>query len=332
MKRLYLTIAAMFFLTAVASAAEVEVLKPKGNLNINIGHPSTISMNEVPTQMTNERLNKQGWNVKSVEFIRTDLNSQALAQGTVQMAVSQILDPLRAIQKGGKVVFLMENNGGEFVMLAKKELKNCKAIDGKRFAIHGETSTISLAVKIWLLNECKIKPTIVIIPGGENRVVALQNNQIDATLVQMGDWLNLDAQAPGKYHVVDTGGLFNISGASLWANAAWLAKNEEVATAYVAELLKTFRMIHANPKIMEAAVLKYVPETPKTVVPPAIKAYLEIVRAWPSNGGDTTMLEDTIKFFTERGELKPGMEAKQIENPKILVNALKIVGKIPGQR
>lgn len=332
MKRLYLTIAAMFFLTAVASAAEVEVLKPKGNLNINIGHPSTISFYEVPNQMTHERLNKAGWNVKSVEFIRTDLNSQALAQGTVQMAISQILDPLRAIQKGGKVVFLMENNGGEFVMIAKKELKNCKAIDGKRFAIHGETSTISLAVKIWLLNECKIKPTIVIIPGGENRVVALQNNQIDATLVQMGDWLNLDAQAPEKYHVVETGGLFNISGASLWANAAWLAKNEEVATAYVVEMLKTFRMVHANPKSMEAAVLKYVPDTPKKVVAPAIKAYLEIVRAWPPNGGDTTMLEDTIKFFTERNELKPGMEAKQIVNPKVLESALKTIGKVPGQR
>lgn len=332
MKRLYLTIAAMFFLAAVASAAEVEVLKPKGNLTMNIGHPSTISFYEVPTQMTHERLNKAGWNVKSVEFIRTDLNSQALAQGTVQMAISQILDPLRAIQKGGKVVFLMENNGGEFVMIAKKELKDCKAIDGKRFAIHGETSTISLAVKIWLLNECKIKPTIVIIPGGENRVVALQNNQIDATLVQMGDWLNLDAQAPEKYHVVETGGLFNISGASLWANTAWLAKNEEVATAYVVEMLKTFRMVHANPKSMEAAVLKYVPDTPKKVVAPAIKAYLEIVRAWPPNGGDTTMLEDTIKFFTERNELKPGMEAKQIVNPKVLESALKTIGKVPGQR
>lgn len=332
MRSLKLAIVGVFLLTAAASAAEVEVLKPKGNLNINIGHPSTISLYDVPVPITNERLNKNGWNVKSVEFIRTDLNSQALAQGTVQMAVSQILDPLRAIEKGSKVVFLMENNGGEFVMIAKKELKDCKAIDGKRFAIHGETSTISLAVKIWLLNECKIKPTIVVIPGGENRVVALQNNQIDATLVQLGDWLNLDVQAPGRYHVVDTGGLFNISGASLWANTAWLAKNEEVATAYTAELLKTFRMIHANPKTFEAPLLKYVPDTQKKIVGAAIKSYLEIVRAWPQNGGDTTMLEDTIKFFTERGELKPGMEVKQIENPKILVNALKIIGKIPGQR
>ena len=144
MKKLSLAIVAMFFLRAVVSAAEVEVPKPKGNLNIQVGHPSTISFYDVPNEIVHERLNKQGWSIKSVEFTRTDLNSQALAQGTVQLAVSQILDPLRAIQKGGKIVFLMENNGGEFVMVAKKEIKDCKGIDGKRFAIHGDTSPVAL--------------------------------------------------------------------------------------------------------------------------------------------------------------------------------------------
>jgi ABC-type nitrate/sulfonate/bicarbonate transport system substrate-binding protein len=332
MKRLFLTIVAMFFLRAVVNAAEVEVPKPKGNLNIQVGHPSTISFYDVPNEITHERLNKQGWNLKSVEFTRTDLNSQALAQGTVQLAVSQILDPLRAIEKGGKIAFLMENNGGEFVMVAKNEIKDCKGIDGKKFAIHGDTAPVALAGKLWLTNECKIKPNVMIIPGGENRIVALQNNQIDATIVQLGDWLNLDSQKPGQFHILETGNLFNISGASIWANTGWLEKNEPVATAYIAELLKTYRMIHANPKAAEAAFLKYAPDTPKQVVGTAIRSYLDVVRAWPQNGGDATLLDDTIKFFTERNELKAGMNPKQFVNTAILQNALKIVGKVPGQR
>jgi ABC-type nitrate/sulfonate/bicarbonate transport system substrate-binding protein len=332
MKKLFLAIVAMFFLRAVVSAAEVEVPKPSGNLNLKIGHPSSISFYDVPTQMTHERLNKQGWSVKSVEFTRTDLNSQAVTQGTVQMAISQLLDPLRAIQKGGKIIWLLENNGGEFVMIAKKEIKDCKGFDGKTFAIHGETATTSLATKNWLIRDCKVNPKILVIPGGENRVVALQNNQIDATLVQLGDWLNLDHKLPGKFHVIETGGLYNISGAGLFANAEWLDKNKEIATAYVAENLKTFRMIHANPKVLEVAVTKYVPETPKDAIGRAIKAYINVVRAWPQNGGDTTMLDDTIKFFTETGELKAGMDSKQFVNTAILQNALKIVNKVPGAR
>jgi ABC-type nitrate/sulfonate/bicarbonate transport system substrate-binding protein len=332
MKTFLFTILTIFLMTTVTWSAEVTIPKPSGNLTLQIGHPSTISLYDVPTQMTHERLNKQGWSVKSVEFTRTDFNTQALNQGTVQIALSQVLDPVRVIQGGGKLTFLMENNGGEFVLIVKNEIKDCKALDGKRFAIHGDTATTSLAAKLWLLNECKVNPNVMVVPGGENRIVALQNNQIDGTLVQMADWLNLDAQAPGKYHIIDTGRLFNVSGMGIWSNSDWLAKNEPVATAYIAESLKTFRMIHANPKIMEAAVEKYVPDTPKKAIAPAIKAYLEVVRAWPQNGGDTVILEDTIKFFTERGELKPGIDAKQLVNTKILDGALKTVGKVPGRR
>jgi ABC-type nitrate/sulfonate/bicarbonate transport system substrate-binding protein len=332
MKKVLFTLLTILVTTTLTWAAEINIPKPTGNLTLQIGHPSTISLYDVPTQMTHERLNSQGWNVKSVEFTRTDFNIQALSQGNVQIALSQVLDPVRVIQGGGKLVFLMENNGGEFVLISKREIKDCKALDGKKFAIHGDTATTSLAAKFWLLNDCKINPNVMIVPGGENRIVALRNNQIDGTLVQMADWLNLDAQAPGRFHIIDTGRLFNISGMGIWGNSEWLAKNEAVAIAYIAESLKTFRMIHANPKIMEAAVEKYAPDTAKKAIAPAIKAYLEVVKAWPQNGGDTVILEDSIKFFSDRGELKPGIDAKQLVNAKILAGALKTVGKVAGSR
>lgn len=323
---------ALILMFDAAHAAEVEVLKPKGNLEIKLGHPSSISLYDMPAVLTHERLNRNGWNASSVEFTRTDLNVQALAQGTIQFANSQVMDPVRATQKGAKLSFIMENNGGEFLMIAKKEIKDCKETEGKRFAIHGEASTTSLAVKLWLLNDCKVKPNIMVIPGGENRIVALQNNQIDATLVQLGDWLNLDAKAPGRYHVIRTGNLFNISGASFWANVDWLRKNEEVATAYIAEVLKSFRMVHANPKILEPLVAKHLPDMPKNIIAPAIKAYIEIVRAWPPNGGDTSILDDTVKFFTDNGELKTAVNTKELVDSKILAGALSKVGKIAGAR
>jgi ABC-type nitrate/sulfonate/bicarbonate transport system substrate-binding protein len=332
MKRVFSAILVLFLISTAALAAEVEVLKPKGNLEIKLGHPSSISLYDLPAVLTHERLNSNGWNVKSVEFTRTDLNVQALAQGTIQMANSQVMDPVRATLKGAKLAFIMENNSGEFLMIAKKEIKDCKDIEGKRFAIHGEAATTSLAVKLWLLNDCKVKPNIMVIPGGENRIVAIQNNQIDATLVQLGDWLNLDSKAPGRFHVIRTGNLFNISGASFWANVDWLRKNEEVATAYVAELLKTFRMVHANPKILEPVVAKHLPDMPKHIIASAIKAYLEIVRAWPQNGGDTSILDDTVKFFTDNGELKTAVNTKELVDSKILAGALSKVGKVSGSR
>src|SRR5262245_66605194 len=96
MSRNLLAALAVFFLFGASRAAEVEVLKPKGNLEIKLGHPSSISLYDMPAILTRERLNQNGWNVSSVEFTRTDLNVQALAQGTIQIANSQVMDPVRA--------------------------------------------------------------------------------------------------------------------------------------------------------------------------------------------------------------------------------------------
>ena len=181
---------------------EIKISKPSGNLNLKIGHPSAIGFYDVPTEMTHERLNKQGWKVESVTFSQTALNIQALSQGTVHMSVALSIDPLRAIEKGGKIKWMMENTPGEFVMIAKKEIAKCENLSGRTFAIHGETSGTSVAAKRWILDVCKASPTVMVLPGGENRIIALRNGQIDATLVQLSDWLNLDAQAPGRFHVI----------------------------------------------------------------------------------------------------------------------------------
>jgi NitT/TauT family transport system substrate-binding protein len=310
---------------------DIKIAKPSGNLNLKIGHPSAIGFYDVPTEMTQERLNKQGWKIESVTFTRTDLNIQALSQGTVQMSIALSIDPLRAIEKGGKIKWIMENTPGEFVMIAKKEIPKCENLTGSRFAIHGETSGTSVAAKRWILDVCKASPTIMVLPGGENRIIALRNGQIDATLVQLSDWLNLDAQAPGKFHVIVSAGPFNISGSGLWANNDWLEKNRDVAAAYVAETLKTFRMVNANPKLLEKATLTYVPDTRPEALPATLKAYRQI-GAWPQNGGDASMLEDAIRFFTEQGELKPGLDSKQIVSPASLQSALKMIGPVPGSR
>ena len=119
MSKHLLAVVAVLLGLSTAQAAEVEVLRPKGNLEMKVGTPSSISLYDMPAILPHERLNRNGWNSSTVEFTRTDLNVQALAQGTIQMANSQVMDPVRATLKGAKLTFIMENNGGEFLMIAK---------------------------------------------------------------------------------------------------------------------------------------------------------------------------------------------------------------------
>jgi hypothetical protein len=199
---------------------------PEGEVAFKVGHVSAGSIYDQVPVITNARLNAEGWNVEDVYFARTELTPQALAQNSIQISVNLYLEPLRTIQAGGPdstLQFVMENNGAEFIIVAKAEYPTCQDMDGIRFGIHGETSTVSVAAVKWLNEECGVEPNVLVIPGGDNRIIALENDELDATLVQLGDWLALEAVADeGEYVIVDAGESMAFSGAGYFLNTDWL--------------------------------------------------------------------------------------------------------------
>ena len=45
-----------------------------------------------------------------------------------------------------------------------------------------------------------------------------------------------------------------------------------------------------------------------------------------------SILDDTVKFFTDNGELKTAVNTKELVDSKILAGALGKIGKVPGAR
>jgi ABC-type nitrate/sulfonate/bicarbonate transport system substrate-binding protein len=307
---------------AASGAKNIRIPKPNGDLTVKLGYPSDQSLGTLPGSITNDRLKGEGWKTEDVYFTRPDLNTQALTQGTVQISIAQALEAARVIEKGGAVSWLAENNRGEFVLITKKDIADCKGLDGKRFGIHGETATTSVAAVAYLKNQCGINPQVLVIPGGDNRAVALINDQLDGTIAQVADWLNLDAEAPGKFRLLDTGKLFDISGTQLWVNNDWAAKNPDVAAAYLAETLKTFRIIREEPTVLYDAMRKYLPKTPASQYEPAAKAYMDVVQAWLPDGGAIDPVDTTLKFFTDSGDLKTTPDAKKMINETVRSKAM----------
>jgi NitT/TauT family transport system substrate-binding protein len=318
--------------TAASTAAvDLVIPKPSGNLSFKVGH-SELDINDMPTKVTVDRLNSQGWDIELVEFSAVDLLNQGLAQGTVSFTNGSLLDPLRAYQAGAAVSWTMENNGGEYVLVVKSEYADCAALDGKRFGMNGETSSSSVAGRSFV-EDCGATVESVIIPGGDNRVVALLNDQLDATVVQLADWLDLQKQAPDDFKVLDTADLFTtISGSAIWVNKQWASENEDVAVAFLAETLKTFRMIREDPTILEESIKENVPDYPEDLIAPAVQAYIDLVGAWPVNGGDDNMVADAISFFTEKGDLTAGLELSDVASEEWLSQALDIIGTVPDAR
>lgn len=305
-----------------------------GDRSLKIGHPSEISLYDVVALITADRLNAEGWNIESVEFARTGLNPQALAQGTVQLSIIIGVESLRTFQAGGddpNIRYVMDNNGGEFVIIAKADYPSCEDFDGIRFGIHGETSSTSVAAMEYVTEECGADPEFIVVPGGDNRIVALENDQLDATLVQYSDLFELQKVSDeGDYVVVDAGDALDFNGANWWINMDWYEANPEVATAYVAEHLRTCQMVRSDPSILRDAALEHTETTTEDTVDAAVETYLDPdqVNMCPENGGDLTMLQQIIDYNVEIDEIDP-MDAEDAAHPTLKQDALDYLADNP---
>jgi ABC-type nitrate/sulfonate/bicarbonate transport system substrate-binding protein len=302
---------------------------------IKIGETSGESFSRLPARVTQDRLNGSGWKIQSVGFNGTDLTAEAVSSGDVNLGRIQILDALKTIQKGGNVAVLMADRPDEFVLIAKNEIASCADLNGKKFAVQSKGSAYTAMSEQWMSQGgCNAKPQQLIISGGENRVVALVNGQIDATFVQLADWINLNNQKPGQFHILMTFSreMPGLIGGVLFANKDWLASHKEIATQYVEEALKDIRQANQDPKSLEAAANKYQTAADVKSFSDVYAAYSKDLHGFPANGVLTSAtLQTTIDLFTSLKLLDPGLTSAQAADLSVLDGALAAIGRSPEQ-
>lgn len=335
MRTLGLFVVALFLLLAEAHGAEIRLPKPSGNLNIKIAETSGDSFSRLPARVTETRLNGEGWKIETVRLKGTDLIVEAVSGGIVQLARSQILDVLRAVQKGAKISLILEERPGEFILIARKGIMKCNDLNGKIYAIHSTSSPYAVTSAKWMADRCGAKTKNIVIAGGENRIAALMNGQIDATFVQLSDWINLNTQRPGEFPIVMkfSEELEGLMGGVMYANIPWLEKQRDLATTYLAEVLLDIRKVATDSKLLEQAAKKYQTEEEFKSFSETYGAYMRDLGGFPQNGGLTReRVRSSIDLFTGLDLIKPGLTVEQVTNLTVLDGALRKIGKIAGKR
>lgn len=317
-----------------ASPVELKIPRPTGNLAVKLGDTAALTFSDLGWALTADRLNKEGWKLERISFAQTELSVEALAKGDVQLTNVASNLVMAAIQKGARIAMVADAQANEWVVVARSELKSCADLTGKRVAYHSEGAVSTTMLKVWVEETCKGTPNYLVIAGSENRAVALMNNQIDATPLKMSDWVRINLQQPGKFHLLTSfaEGLADLSSEPYAINLDWLSRNREVATALMAEILKTHRVVDANPKLLEEAAPRLLEEKiEERALPEVVRAY-QAINIYPVNGGLTPKkVEGTIRFFSGRGGVQPGLSVDQVANFSVLEDALKIVGRVPNR-
>jgi ABC-type nitrate/sulfonate/bicarbonate transport system substrate-binding protein len=154
-----------------------------------------------------------------------------------------------AIEKGATVKGVMELSRPEFVVMAKKEIANVKALNGVKLASHSPKATVQSLLEFSLKTQPDVKPNVVFIPeGSPARAEALLRGAVDAAAFDLTAAQVVEERAPGKFHIlIDFTGQ-PVSFSSLIVNAEFAKKKPEVVQKVVRRMIESYRQGVRDPK------------------------------------------------------------------------------------
>jgi len=290
-----------------------------------IAETSGISFSRLPSYVNRDRLNEEGWEVDTVQFSAEDLQVEAVSSGTTNFARVQALDAIRILQVGGNIVSIAAERPDEFVAISRADVADCSELDGATIAIQSEGSTYTSIYRYWLETNCGVTNVEqLVISGGENRVLALLNGEIDATNVQMADFINLNRQAPGEFQIQANFGreIPGLVGGMLVANKTWLQENRTLAVEYLTELMKDLHDANVDGSAIREAAQTYQSEADAAAFDEVYEVYIEDLGGWPECGAvDPEVTADLIGLFEQLDLIDPGLQPDEVVDFSVLEEA-----------
>jgi len=154
-----------------------------------------------------------------------------------------------AIEKNAPVRAVLELSRPEFVVMAKKQIADVKALNGVRLASHSPKATVQSLLEFYLKSQPGVQPNMVFIPeGSPARAEALLRGAVDAAAFDLSAAQVVNDRAPGKFHVLVDFTDQPVSSSSLVVNNDFAAKRPEVVQKLVRRLVQSYREGAKDPK------------------------------------------------------------------------------------
>lgn len=270
-----------------------------------------------------ERSNdKHGDKGKWVELSGSEVAVSGIASNKFQFGAG-VAGTVMAAQQEQKapLTFIGDYMRMFWTLAAKKDIKTCKDLDGVRFGLHSPGGVSTAIFKSWMAENCpdSVKPKIVYIEGSPNRFQGLMANQLDATMLELDDTLDLPA---ARFYVMVNFAeeLPEIQANTVYANDTFLKEHPEVAVNLLREMSALAKEIKAKPSLMSDLIKKYQPTLAKRADEIA-KVYVDYDLFAVDGSMVMKDVTKTISLYEVGGEIKPGLKAKEIADRQYLEKA-----------
>lgn len=299
-----LAAAVLLSLTVAAEAAE----------KVRVALGDVVSVETLAFVVALERAKERGVDYELTSFAKEELAIQSIVNGQADLGVGT---PYSVIQKSKvplKNIFQMSRL--VFFPVASKEYATWKDLNGQPFTFHARGTGTEAIGNIIAKREGIEFGDRSYVPGSENRIIAMMNGQIKATIVDLANKNMLLTKAGDKFHVLP--GLDNPASDELvFASDKWLADHPEQAAIIVEELLKLWREMKANPDVIEAERVKrnLLADQPKEVLDEVKPFYVEAVKegVYAPMDDPTAVAKADFEFYTAAGQLQGDAATLKVE-------------------
>ena len=187
--------AAVVALPALAMATSADA-----QTKVRVALGDVLSTETLPMVIALERAREKGVDYQITHFAKEDLAIQAVINGQADIGIGtpyavmqKSKAPLRIVFQATRLVFFP---------VADKSYKTWKDLDGQPFMFHARGTGTEAIGNIIAKREGIQFGQRSYVPGSENRIIAMINGQIKATIVDLANKNLLMEKAPDRFHVL----------------------------------------------------------------------------------------------------------------------------------
>jgi NitT/TauT family transport system substrate-binding protein len=238
---------------------------------------------------------------------------QAIEQGQAQIGTNIGVNVgVPAVEAGARIVDVAATQRPTWALAVAPDINSFADLDGKRIAVHGETS-FTRAVSQWFAEENGFQYEELIIPGSEVRAEALAQGQIDASVIDLPDVVQLSHTFPDSFKVLTTIGeeFPDLIEQDLWLSVPWAQENPELAARVVKAIVEAMRKLTDDTDYALELAKEHLPDVDEAVLEELVNEYSSR-GLWPADGLLTPERAlETLVFFNDVGEIDIGTPTEE---------------------
>ncbi len=282
---------------------------------VRVALGDVVSEETLAFQIALERAKERGLDYELTSFSEEELAIQSIISGQMDIGIGTPYAVIQRTKVPLRIIFQLSTL--VFYPVVANEYQTWKDLDGQPFTFHGRGSGTEAIGNIIAAREGITFGDRSYVPGSGNRVIALMNGTIKATILDLSNKNILMQQAGDRFHVLPTPEE-RASDEVVFASQKWLDENPEQANILVEELLKLWREMNEDPSVVEREreARNLLADQPKEVIEEVPAYYTEGVKEglFDPNGGGAEAAKTDFDFYIQAGQLEGDPASLKVED------------------